>query len=193
MNNGLQAFSIPATAQTLTWKYTKDGSVNSGSDTAWVDDIVITPTGGSGNGEGNWTSEPFGPSLLGRGEGVRHGLLHMDAFVYPGSVFEWQILDAQTNAPVPGFERMTSTYADLGMIDEQAHPLLKFKVHMKEASGGGTSEIRSISHNGWISKSFDTDPSAEGWQIQAGSWSNVPSAVRERFSQTSTISEAAFP
>ena len=172
VNNGLQAFSIPATAQTLTWKYTKDGSVNSGSDTAWVDDIVITPTGGSGNGEGNWTSEPFGPSLLGRGEGVRHGLLHMDAFVYPGSVFEWQILNAQTNAPVPGFERMTSTYADLGMIDEQAHPLLKFKVHMKEASGGGTSEIRSISHNGWISKSFDTDPSAEGWQIQAGSWSN---------------------
>ena len=50
VNNGLQQFTIPATAQTLTWKYTKDGSVNSGSDTAWVDDIIITPSGGSGNG-----------------------------------------------------------------------------------------------------------------------------------------------
>ncbi|RJU91428.1 MAG: hypothetical protein DWC01_03780, partial [Candidatus Poseidoniales archaeon] len=88
------SFSLPASAQSVTWKYTKDGSVNSGSDTAWVDDIVITPTGGSGNGEGNWTSDIFGPSQLGRGEGMMHGLLHMDAFVYPGSIFEWQILDA---------------------------------------------------------------------------------------------------
>ena len=127
MNNGLQTFSIPATAQSLTWKYVKDGSVNSGSDTAWVDDIVITPQGGSGNGEGNWTSDVFGPSLLGRGEGLMHGLLHMDAYVYPGSVFEWQILDASTNAPVPGFERLTSTWADLGMIDWEAHPLLNSK------------------------------------------------------------------
>ena len=34
VNNAQQAFSIPANAQTLTWKYLKDGSVNSGSDTA---------------------------------------------------------------------------------------------------------------------------------------------------------------
>ena len=172
VNNGLQTFSIPATAQSLTWKYVKDGSVNSGSDTAWVDDIVITPQGGSGNGEGNWTSDVFGPSLLGRGEGLMHGLLHMDAYVYPGSVFEWQILDASTNAPVPGFERLTSTWADLGMIDWEAHPLLKFKIHMKEAAGGGSSEIRSWSLNGHLAKSFDTDPTDEGWTLQGGSWSN---------------------
>ena len=172
VNNGLQQFTIPATAQTLTWKYTKDGSVNSGSDTAWVDDIIITPSGGSGNGEGNWTSEVFGPSLLGRGENMMHGLLHMDALVYPGSVFEWQILDASTNVPVPGFERLTSTWADLGMIDSHEYPLLRFKVHMKEASGGGTSEIRSWSLNGHVAKGFDTDPTDEGWSIQGGSWAN---------------------
>ena len=172
VNNGLQQFTIPATAQTLTWKYTKDGSVNSGSDTAWVDDIVITPSGGSGNGEGNWTSEVFGPSLLGRGENMMHGLLHMDALVYPGSVFEWQILDASTNVPVPGFERLTSTWADLGMIDSHQYPLLRFKVHMKEASGGGTSEIRSWSLNGHLAKEFDTDPTDEGWSIQGGNWAN---------------------
>ena len=172
VNNGLQTFSIPATAQTLTWKYTKDGSVNSGSDTAWVDDIIITPSGGSGNGEGNWTSDVFGPSQIGRGEGLMHGLLHMDAYVYPGSIFEWQILDAQTSLPVPGFEHMTSTFADLGMIDAVAHPLLRLKFHMKEASGGGTPEVRSISMNGHMAKTFDTDPTSEGWQIQSGSWAN---------------------
>ena len=169
---GTQTFSIPATAQTLTWKYAKDGSVNSRSDTAWVDDILITPTAGSGNGEGNWTSDIFGPSLLGRGEGLMHGLLHMDLYEFPGSVFEYQIMDAQTGTPVPGFERLTLPYVDLGMIDAEEHPLLRFKVHMKEAQGGGTSMIRSLSHNGHLSKSFDTDPSAEGWQIQGGSWSN---------------------
>ena len=172
VNNGLQQFTIPATAQTLTWKYTKDGSVNSGSDTAWVDDIVITPSGGSGSGEGNWTSDVFGPSLLNRGENLMHGLLHMDAMVYPGSVFEWQVLDATTNVPVPGFERLTSTWADLGMIDWHAHPLLRFKVHMKEAADGGTSEIRSWSLNGHLDKHFQTDPTSEGWTIQGGSWAN---------------------
>ena len=172
VSNSQQAFSIPATAQTLTWKYVKDGSVNSGSDTAWVDDIVITPSGGSGNGEGNWTSDVFGPTLLGRGEALAHGLLHMDARIYPGSVFEWQVLDATTSNPVPGFERLTSTWADLGMIDVNAHPLLRFKVHMKEAPDGETSEIRSWSLNGHLHKSFDSDPTDEGWTIQGGSWSN---------------------
>ena len=172
VNNAQHNFNIPANAQTLTWKYTKDGSVNSGSDTAWVDDIVITPTGGSGSGEGNWTSEVFGPSLLGRGENLLHGLLHMDALIYPGSEFEWQILDATTNVPVSGFERITTPWMDLGMIDVAKHPLLKFRVHMKEAADGGTSEIRSWSLNGHIAMSFDSDPSAEGWAIQSGSWSN---------------------
>ncbi len=170
--SGTQTFSFPASAQTLTWKYTKDGSVNSGSDTAWVDNILITPTSGSGNGEGNWTSDIFGPTLLGRGESTKHGLLHMDLMELPGSVFEYQILNALTSTPVPGFERLTLPYVDLGMIDENDHPLLRLKVHMKEAASGGGSEVRSLSHNGLISKSFTTDPSAEGWQIQAGSWAN---------------------
>ena len=101
-----------------------------------------------------------------------HGLLHMDALIYPGSEFEWQILDATTNVPVLGFERITTPWMDLGMIDVAKHPLLKFRVHIKEAADGGTSEIRSWSLNGHIAMSFDSDPSAEGWAIQSGSWSN---------------------
>ena len=194
VNNGLQTFSIPASAQTLTWKYTKDGSVNSGSDTAWVDDIIITPSGGSGNGEGNWTSDVFGPSLLGRGEDLAHGLLHMDALVYPGSLFEWQVLDATTASPVPGFERLTSTWADLGMIDADAHLFLRFKVHMKEAPDGETSQIRSWSLNGHLHKSFDTDPTDEGCgPCRAGVGRTVPSPVPEPCCPTPTTCAAVFP
>ena len=35
-------YNVPAGQHTLRWSYTKDGSVNSFSDTVWVDDIVTT-------------------------------------------------------------------------------------------------------------------------------------------------------
>lgn len=33
-------------SHTVEWRYTKDGSVSSGSDCGWIDDVVWTPTGG---------------------------------------------------------------------------------------------------------------------------------------------------
>ncbi len=36
--------SIPTGSQTVKWTYSKDGSVGSGSDTAWVDQVVWTPS-----------------------------------------------------------------------------------------------------------------------------------------------------
>ena len=103
---------------------------------------------------------------------MMHGFLDMDATVFPGSVFEWQVLDATTMVPVTGFERLTGTSVDLGMIDWNNHPLLRLKIHMKEASGGGAPEVRSISYNGILTKTFESDPTMDGWQIQSGSWSN---------------------
>jgi hypothetical protein len=35
---------LPAGTHTIEWRYTKDGSLSRGSDTAWIDDITITPT-----------------------------------------------------------------------------------------------------------------------------------------------------
>ena len=68
-------------------KYVKDGSVNSGSDTAWVEDIVITPQGGSGNGE-KLDSMSLGLHYLAEVRfDARAASLRM-----PRSVFEWQIL-----------------------------------------------------------------------------------------------------
>ena len=75
----------------LTWKYAKDGSANSGQDTAWIDDIVITPTGGAGNGQGSWTSPAFGPQLSGQGEIRSFGLMYMDAYIPADADFEWRI------------------------------------------------------------------------------------------------------
>jgi hypothetical protein len=48
--NAAQLASYPVAAgnHTLEWRYTKDGSVNSGSDRVWIDDLVLTggvPTG----------------------------------------------------------------------------------------------------------------------------------------------------
>ena len=40
--------TIPAGIHTITWKYSKDGSVNSGSDCGWVDQVVYTRKGGLG-------------------------------------------------------------------------------------------------------------------------------------------------
>ena len=42
----LVTYPVPAGLQTLRWRYTKNGSVNGGSDAAWVDQIQWVPTGG---------------------------------------------------------------------------------------------------------------------------------------------------
>jgi len=38
----MASFPVAAGMHTLEWRYSKDGSINSGSDRVWVDDIVIT-------------------------------------------------------------------------------------------------------------------------------------------------------
>jgi hypothetical protein len=35
--------NVAAGMHTLEWRYTKDGSVSTGSDTVWVDDIALVP------------------------------------------------------------------------------------------------------------------------------------------------------
>ena len=146
-----------------------DGSIQY---TGWnIDDVEILPAAsGISTGEGNWTSSAFAPTDLGRGEERSYGFMHMDATIDPSSVFEWQLLDAQTMTPIPGFEHMTSTQVDLGIVDWREHPSARLKIHMLQGSGGGVSKIRSISFDGHLSKTFDVDPTNNGWNIQSGSW-----------------------
>ena len=169
--SGTHTFNIPASAQTLTWKYTKDGSVDRNQDTTWIDEIILSPTGGSGNGLGYWVSAPFGPSLLGQGEDRSFGHLYMDASIPTGSIFEWQLIDAATNSIVPGFESISETSFDLGMVDWETYPMLKMRIYM-ETSTGDLPSIHGIHFEGKIVEDFSNNPTGTGWQMQGVSWSN---------------------
>ncbi|MCO6456926.1 MAG: Ig-like domain-containing protein [Pirellulaceae bacterium] len=54
IENGFTNVSFPVTAgvHTFEWRYTKDGSVNSGLDAAFIDDVVFPLAGGGGGGVG---------------------------------------------------------------------------------------------------------------------------------------------
>ena len=170
-SSGVHTFSITSSTSTLTWSYSKDGSVNSGSDTAWVDEIVVTPAGGAGNGDGYWMSEPFGPSSIGQGEIRNYGFMYIDAFIPNDAVFEWDLIDASTNQTIPGFEALKSTSIDLGAIDYEEHPELKFYVYM-ETTSGSLPIIHGIHFEGLIIDSFDSNPSESGWTLQTSNWNN---------------------
>ena len=168
---GVHTFTINPSTTTLTWSYSKDGSVNSGSDTAWVDEIVITPAGGAGNGDGFWMSEPFGPSSIGQGEIRSYGYMYIDAYIPNDAVFEWDLIDASTDQIIPGFEDLTSTSIDLGAIDYEKYPELKFYVYM-ETTSGSLPVIHGIHFEGLIIDSFDSKPSESGWTLQNSNWNN---------------------
>ena len=171
VTSGTHTFTMGANVQTLTWKYAKDGSVNSGSDTAWIDDIVITPTGGAGNGVGTWVSPAFGPSLTGQGEPRSYGFMYMDAFVPVDSRFEWNLLDASDNQILPGFSGLTVTEMDFGIIDWETYPLVKMQIDM-ETTTGSLPVVHGIHFDGLIEDEFDTNPAGKGWSLSGASWSS---------------------
>ena len=140
--------------------------------TGWnIDDVSVLPTStGVSSGEGNWTSAAFGPSLFGQGENKAFGYLHMDAVIPNGAVFEWRLLDAVTNQPVIGFEHMTHTSVDLGMVDWSTHPLVRIDIHM-QTGASGIPTIHGFHFNGVLFEDFDQDPTAAGWQLQGQTWS----------------------
>lgn len=168
---GTHSFTIASSASTLTWSYTKDGSVSSGSDTAWVDEIIITPAGGAGNGDGYWMSEPFGPETIGLGEERNFGYMYMDAYIPADALFEWDLIDGSTNLAIPGFEGLTTTSLDLGMVDWETYPMVQIYVYM-ETTSGTLPEIRGIHFEGLLVDDFDNDPLDNGWTLQSSSWSN---------------------
>ena len=168
---GIHTFTLPASANTLTWKYSKDGSVNSGSDTGWIDEITITPAGGAGNGIGFWVSEPFGPEMTGQGETRGFGYMYMDAYLPPDADFEWSLLDATNNQVIHGMEGLTSTHMDLGMIDWEQYPLVKMRIDMATTSGS-LPVIHGIHFEGLIADDFDTDPISQGWTLTNCNWNS---------------------
>lgn len=159
-NSGTQSFNIAAGTHTYTWKYYKDGSVNSGSDRVWVDDIEFNPSSG-GTGSGNWTSSPFGPSATGAQQSLegQYGLVSVDATVPSGSALSWSVLDGISKQPIPGYEGINNYVYDIGGIDSEKHPTLRIKLHLDQPSGSAP-VVHGVHVQGRYVSSFNSNP---GW------------------------------
>ena len=169
---GTQSFTISASTQTLTWKYIKDGSVSSYSDTAWVDDIEIIPSGGSGGDTANWTSVAFGPDITGSNSMIpgAYGIMSIDAKVPNNAFLTTTIIDARTNAPISGFENREELYLDLGPIDSELHSKLKLKLYFETSNGAETPQVYGIHLNGRVATTFESSPISMGWNLSGSNW-----------------------
>ena len=158
--SGTYNFNVNSGSHTYTWKYYKDGSVNSGYDRVWIDDVEFNPTSG-GSGDANWTSAKFGPAatgLLKTPEG-QYGLMSIDASTSGSSSVIWDILDGTTKQPINGFKDRSDLYADLGAIDWQDHPTIRLKLHMDQPSGTSV-VVHSVNLQGRYAQTFTRNP---GW------------------------------
>jgi len=170
-SSGTYNFNIASGTHTYYWKYAKDGSVNSYSDTVWVDDIVFTPSGGSGTGEANWTSPKFGTGITGPLGLIDapYGMMSIDAKLPSGSLITSSIIDATQNSAIPGYEGMTGSFFDLGGIDSTMYPELRVNLRMT-TTGGGMPEIYGIHLHGRIASTLEQNPATEGWILNGVTW-----------------------
>jgi len=162
-----------------------DGSVQY---TGWnVDDVEILPkASGVSTGEGNWTSQPFGPGAGTGSELSSYGLMVIDAEVPTGALFEWSLIDAATGTAIPGYSQMTDLQVDLGAIDWEATPSLRFKTHMITGASGGP-KIHSLGISGAIHESFSANPLTHDWTLAGTTWSSTTGTVSGTGSLTSPV------
>ena len=152
-----------------------------------IDDVEILPqASGISTGEGNWTSQPFGPGATLGSEPSSYGLMVIDAEVPTGSLFEWSLIDASTGTPLPGYQQMTDLMVDLGGIDWETTPSLRFKTHMITGQSGGP-KIHSIGISGAINESFSENPAVHDWTLAGTSWTQSSGQVSGTGSVTSPI------
>jgi len=158
--SGTYNFNVYSGTHTYTWKYYKDGSVNSGSDRVWIDDVEFNPTSG-GAGDGNWTSAVFGPGATGsqKTSQGQYGLMSIDASTSGSSSVMWDILDGVTKQPISGFNDRSELYADLGAIDWLNHPTIRLRLHMEQPAGTSVT-VHSVNLEGRYAQTFTRNP---GW------------------------------
>ena len=113
-------------------------------------------------------------------------LMVIDAEVPTGSLFEWSLIDASTGTPLPGYQQMTDLMVDLGGIDWETTPSLRFKTHMITGQSGGP-KIHSIGISGAINESFSENPAVHDWTLAGTSWTQSSGQVSGTGSVTSPI------
>ena len=172
INSGTHSFTAAAGTHTYTWKYEKDGSVNSNSDTAWIDNIIIIPQNGVGNGEGNWTSPAFGPEGHSdfKTNSDRYGLMSIDAEIPVDAEFSWTIVDGTTFDTIPGYAERTEMKFDLSGINSNDHRSLRIRLDLA-ASEMGSPIIYGLHMEGQIQEGFNDDPTLNGWTLNGATHS----------------------
>jgi hypothetical protein len=143
-----------------------------------IDDVSITPVSGSGNGaakvegsgDANWTTPEIG---YGSHHSVRagpYGMLNILAETPENTGLDWSVIDVQTNQAIPGYEKRTELFADLGRIDWILHPSIKIKVHLW-SDDPSSPIIHSISVGNYWETEFYQNPNENGW-IGNGNWNS---------------------
>ena len=152
-----------------------------------IDDVEILPkASGISTGEGNWTSQPFGPGATLGSEPSSFGLMVIDAEIPTGSLFEWSLIDASTGTVLPGYQEMTDLRFDLGSIDWEVTPSLRLKMHMMTGLSGGP-KVHSIGISGAINETFSENPSNHDWTLAGMTWTQTVGDVSGTGTITSPI------
>ena len=110
----------------------------------------------------------------------------IDAEIPAGSLFEWSLIDASTGTPLPGYQEMTDLTVDLGGIDWEATPSLRFKTHMMTGPSGGP-KIHSIGISGAINESFSENPATHDWILSGTTWTQSAGSISGTGSITSPV------
>ena len=93
----------------------------------------------------------------------------MDAYIPVDADFAWSLLDASTDSVIPGFDGLTDTYMDFGIIDWLSYPLVKMRIDMSTTTGS-LPVVHGIHFDGLIQDDFDSNPSSSGWQLNGVAW-----------------------
>ena len=95
----------------------------------------------------------------------------MDAYIPQDADFEWRLLDASTDTLIPGFDGLTDTTMDFGIIDWETYPLVKIQIDMATTTGS-LPIIHGIHFDGLIEEDFDSNPTSSGWLMSGSSWNS---------------------
>ena len=133
-----------------------------------IDDIQISkPTQGStGNGLGSWSTGEITPVNIGTGEVRTYGPMYLDAFIPQGSLLEWSIFDSATDSVIPGFDRLSHMYFDLGIIDYLEYPNIYAEIYLEESPDGLSPVVYGIHFEGKLEDSLN-NAQLDGWNLQA--------------------------
>ena len=143
---------------------------NSGSGTCcdfwFVDDVhIATPP------ESNWTSPSLGhdPTSTQLLPDDTYAPLYIEADIPNGSFLNWSVLNTAGEV-IPGMQGSNDVVVPLNLLDHAT--VDQFRLHLEfSGSENGMPKVYSISGDGSVRESFQTDPEERGWTLSGTAYS----------------------